>query len=658
MTSFPQRQIHLDFHTSPFIPDVGVDFDATEFARTLKAAHVNSVTCFAKCHHGMCYYPTATGASHPATGDRDLLGEQIEALHREGIRVPIYTTMVWEERIAQLHPEWRQMTQEGRFAGDGLGPDGKPGHKGMWKFNNFLDPDYQDHFEAHLLEILDRYGDAVDGFFIDILFFHPDGGWSDASRTFREQHNLMEPTRANFERFQGLAQASFAKRFTPLIQGKQPNATVFYNAQNDGNLDPQVGPRARGDFQTHFEIESLPSGFWGYHHFPRMARMQSHWGKPWLGMTGRFQKMWGDFGGVKPQAALEYECFRAQALGGASSVGDQLPPRGVLDPAAYELIGAVYGQWEEAEPFYEGAERITPPIAILTPNSPGVDGSLSEEGAVMLCQELHYDCDVVDAVDDLSGYQLLILPDVCVLTEELAAKVDAFRERGGKILASHQAVCGLSSLPLEVEGLEELYPTFWRDEAGDLLGAGERVLYSQGTRVVPGSGAQVRLQRVLPYFQRSDLRFSSHFQTPPVAEPDTHPALVTGPGFAYFADPVFRDVRRSGTPSVSVVMKQILEELIGPPAFGDGLSKRIEVYPLRKGEDLLLTLLHYVPVRKSVEIDVMDEASTFAGQLLRLNQTSGRILQVTGGEEFLLGSDTDRVELPDVCGRLCLRVER
>ena len=39
------RQIHMDFHTSPDIPDVAVDFDAEEFARVLREAHVNSVTC-------------------------------------------------------------------------------------------------------------------------------------------------------------------------------------------------------------------------------------------------------------------------------------------------------------------------------------------------------------------------------------------------------------------------------------------------------------------------------------------------------------------------------------------------------------------------------------------------------------------------------------
>lgn len=45
------RQIHLDFHTSGHIPDIGINFDPDEFASTLKKAHVNSVTCFGRCHH-------------------------------------------------------------------------------------------------------------------------------------------------------------------------------------------------------------------------------------------------------------------------------------------------------------------------------------------------------------------------------------------------------------------------------------------------------------------------------------------------------------------------------------------------------------------------------------------------------------------------------
>jgi hypothetical protein len=34
----PSRQIHLDFHTSPYIPDVGKDFNAGAFAETMAKA--------------------------------------------------------------------------------------------------------------------------------------------------------------------------------------------------------------------------------------------------------------------------------------------------------------------------------------------------------------------------------------------------------------------------------------------------------------------------------------------------------------------------------------------------------------------------------------------------------------------------------------------
>ena len=62
---FPKRTVHLDFHTGPWIPDVGCYFDPEEFASTFKEAHVDSVTVFAMCHHGHLYYNTDHPARHP-----------------------------------------------------------------------------------------------------------------------------------------------------------------------------------------------------------------------------------------------------------------------------------------------------------------------------------------------------------------------------------------------------------------------------------------------------------------------------------------------------------------------------------------------------------------------------------------------------------------
>src|SRR5688572_12415380 len=90
------RQVHLDFHTPGTIREIGVDFDPDDFAATVQAARIDSMTVFSRCHHGYSYHPTTIGTTHPGLSF-DLLGAQIEALHGIGVRAPIYLTVGWDE---------------------------------------------------------------------------------------------------------------------------------------------------------------------------------------------------------------------------------------------------------------------------------------------------------------------------------------------------------------------------------------------------------------------------------------------------------------------------------------------------------------------------------------------------------------------------------
>ena len=78
------RCVHLDFHTSPQIPEIGKKFDKEKFAKTFADASVELVTVFAKCHHGYTYYPSEIDPMHPGL-DFDLFGEQLSALRSVGI---------------------------------------------------------------------------------------------------------------------------------------------------------------------------------------------------------------------------------------------------------------------------------------------------------------------------------------------------------------------------------------------------------------------------------------------------------------------------------------------------------------------------------------------------------------------------------------------
>jgi hypothetical protein len=648
-----QRRVHLDFHTSPHIPDVAREFDAREFARTFKEAHINSVTVFAKCHHGMCYYPTKTGVQHPALKGRDLLGEQIEALHSAGIHAPIYTTIAWEEDVAQRFPEWKMQRRDGSFA---RVENGEPGG---WWYMNFLHPEYQDYIETHVREIMANY--EVDGLFFDILMFDRDSCWSQSSLRFREQHGLLDTDVETQARFEAAAQNAFATKFTRLVRGLKPQASIFYNSTTPLYTDTRAGIRARGTEQSHWELESLPSGSWGYHHFPRLARALGHWGKPWLGMTGRFQRMWGDFGGLKPQAALEYECFRSQALGGANSIGDQLPPRGKLDAGAYDLIGAVYAQCKAAEPFYEGSQPL-PQIGIIAPGDPSlsnVETDQTLEGAIQLCEATHYDCAVLDEESELSGFELLILPDSVRLPERLRDKLKEYLASGGRVLLSGRSSfdedgANVLGLPLNVVGEVEKFPAYWRakPEFSPSLSRSDRVIYLRGLNVAAGAETQTLSERVLPYFQRSDLQFCSHYQTPPQAEPHQYAAIIAGPQFVYFSDFIFREYRRSGNTAVQDGWKAAMQRLIGDAPFGDGLPSTLLCVPRRRGEDLLLTLLHYIPTRKSLEIDTIEDASSFAGEVLKLPREAAQVVDYK--TKLPLQRHGEGFALPAKKGRLLL----
>ena len=111
----PFRQIHLDFHTSEAIEGVCSEFDAEEFAQTLADAHVNSITLFSCGHHGNLYYDSKMFPEmvHPHLAHRDLLREQAEACRKRGIQVNLYTTIRWNKRIADMHPEWICIDENG-----------------------------------------------------------------------------------------------------------------------------------------------------------------------------------------------------------------------------------------------------------------------------------------------------------------------------------------------------------------------------------------------------------------------------------------------------------------------------------------------------------------------------------------------------------------
>jgi hypothetical protein len=655
-----QRQVHLDTHTSALIPQVGDKFNADEFGDTVKSAHIDSITIFGVCHHGMAYYPSKVQKQHPGL-KFDMLGEQIESLHKRGIRCPVYITVSWNLYQCGLHPEWMTVDKDGN-AFQGNAP-------GFYNSLQFLNNGYEQLLQATTEEILKRYD--VDGLFYDIVFMRGENGgpYDDVSRAIRKKFGWMEPTEENWMKFDLYVRSEFARRMNKLIRSYKKDCTIFYNEVHQFNLDHQWGLRREKEYQTHIEMESLPSGAWGYYHFPMMARQVQALDVQGLGMTGKFQKSWGDFGGRKPVPALEYECFRSQAMGFGNSVGDQLHPSGKLCKSTYQLIGQVYSQTEWAEPFYAGA-RPFKQIGVLSPSNFKTSreiGCTSIEGVAVLLDSLHYEYQVIDDQVKLDDYALIILPDSVVMDEAMAKKLEAYHKKGGKIIVSGTSgfsVDGkwmLDFLGYKNVGQEPLFPTFLR-YPNDLCPEREpsdEVMYEQGSQLESNKGLPVWIKRVVPFFNRTAAHFSSHFHTPP-EKVSKYPAALANDRTIVFADPIFLSLRRNGNEIYRIILQKAIEKLIGPPMFGYELPMSVFQSVLRRGKDAVVSLLHYIPVRKCTSIDIIDQRHPLTGLTWKIVSEKKPQIEVFGsGEELPVEKVEDVWEttLPQAQGRLLLTVK-
>ncbi|MGC8890791.1 MAG: alpha-L-fucosidase [bacterium] len=607
MIELPFRQVHLDFHTSPLIPDVGIDFDPEEFAKTLKESYVNSITVFAKCHHGMSYYPTKVGVMHPSL-KRDLLGEMVEACHKENIRVCAYISVVWDEYSASNHGDWLQVNKDGTLAG--RPPFGNRG----WRFLCMNSP-YVDYVAEQTEEVLKLYD--VDGVFFDIVMQTYPGCVCNHCMKSMKKLGLDPTNDADLYKHSQIVGRNFMSRMDKLVKSLKPEISVFYNSRLRLESDFELGMGQESGYFTHFEIESLPSGGWGYNHFPLFVRYYQTLGKDLLGMTGRFHKSWADFGGFKNRPALEYECFTMLSLGAKCSIGDQLHPRGKLDKTAYNLIGSVYKKVAEREEWCKNAKPLSDIGVLISSSFYNEWRTDSDEGAMRMLSESHYQFSFIDSQEDLNKYKLIIAPDRINIDKILAEKIKEYLKDGGKLIVSYKSgLAGdrfvLDELGVDYLGDSDYCPDYFRVLAPidkDIEPA-EYVMYERGTKIQPRDGAQVLVETYQPYFNRTWEHFSSHAQTPPEKK-SIYPAVVRNGSVIYINYPIFRAYVVSGNLVYKKLVKNCIDLLLDKPLVLDNApsTARITVtsQELNGKERFIAHILHYIPERRCKSIDIIED---------------------------------------------------
>jgi len=566
----PRRKIHLDFHNSHHISEVGSRFDAEAFAQTLVDAGVEAVVLFAKDMHGWAYHPSEVVPVHPGLSF-DLLGEQVRACRAKGLHTYAYICSLWDEWVAEEHPEWLGVKRDRTTY---LPKFDEPPY---WPVLCANHPELVEQLVWHTREVLAAY--PVDGIWYDMPI--PRDGSCYCVRCLAGMRALgLDPLDNPIQRrYQQDLHVRFLRTLAEACETERPGVQVDFNNQ------VAFGFGERAPYMGSVDIEALPTAQWGYDYFPLAVRYLRGFGRPCYGMTGRFHRSWGDFGGLKEAHQMEFECLAIAAQGACLDIGDQMPPEGELDAAVYANIGQAFRRIEALEPFYAGAAPVTECCIVAEgyPLDDPVNASLS--GLVKLLDEIGIQCDVREPDGAWDEY-----PCIWVATgfsrEEDLFRLEAYRAAGGRVVwgnlaAWPEVVSGATAYPFN--------PCYAVPSDGFAY-----AVYA------PCIGFQMEGETIaalgLPPFQRSAAAYTSHAQAPMSGDPVGSLVAVGSFGGAVGFD-VGKAYLESGYWIYRELVSQLLDRLLPQRLVRCEAGTSVRVSLTRQEDRFVLHVLHWNVIR-------------------------------------------------------------
>ena len=637
--TLPTRQVHLDFHTSEYIEGIGEKFDKKQFQGALKAGHVNQINIFAKCHHSWSYYPTKVGRMHPNL-KFDLLGAQIEACHEINVKCPIYFTIGWSANDSNKHPEWLMRNKDGSYATtagydlDAHANDIRPHYS--WKcLCPAVSGPYHQKIVQQIEEICQNYN--VDGFWFDIYHIKERCYCQNCLARMESEGVDLNDEEA-VSKSMNLAFKEHMKELRLLIVKYHPEATVYFNATTRLE-DKHIFKQRLYDMNTHQDLEDLPTTWGGYDKLPLDAKYHLGQGVPVTGMSGKFHKAWGEFGGFKHPDAIKYEAAAMISFGASCNFGDQLHPSGEMDVETYRNIGEAYSYIEKIEEYGPGGKPVSNLGIWLTLNN------AADHGVVNMLLEMHYDF-VVANTQNLNSLELLIIPSQPCLDDKEAQQINEWIKKGGKVIVLGAG--GLNPgrtnflLDLGVEFIEESpynfdYTVIKQDEISANLVSTPFLNYESGLRIKPVN-AEVLASIREPYFNRTYSHYSSHRETPYKLENSEYPAIVRYNNSILFSHNIDQLYYIHGVRLHRELLKNAIDLLYKKPLLKtENLPSAGRVSFLKQEQkNRYVVHLLYAPALKRGEVQVIEDFVPIQNVQLEIQvpEKVKRIYQIPGKKDI------------------------
>ncbi len=610
------RAVHIDFHTMPGIEDFGANIDPAEIAETFQKAHIDYVNLFARCNIGFSYYPTKIGYPYPGM-QGNLLGDLITECHKRDIGVTAYINGGLHHELLLHHPEYMRVDKEGQV------------HKGDPAKNNFfrspcLNTGYREFFYEEIKEVMAL---KPDGIFLDCV--RAEACYCPACLAKMEALGIDTEDEEAVLRYAGDLQIEAFREIRAMVP---EDMRLFFNSFPYDMI---------ADLTSHFELECLPYSGWWYDFFTVMAPYYRNIKQDRVYMTGRFLQSWGDFGGNKPAASMEFDVQDALLYGYAPSIGDHMHPRDGLDQSLYENIGKIFEYVEKLEPWTKHTKAVTE-VAVLG-NKAAADKrrpTPEDIGAARMLAELKVCYDVIHEDMDLTPYRLVIIPENVIFTEALLEKLKAYE---GFVLSAGNSICE--------GGIWDYISEYETDKAQDAFYTWQGSTLGQ---YIPG----IRMKSeysisdyVEPYFERAYDGRHGYVYIPPKG-PNGYSAIAKKGCHAHICFHIFGAYQKYRAHFHKALVKDLLDAWMPDRLLlAEELPASARVTLMEGKERILHVKVTYPEI--SGQVGIVEEPTILAaGRRIKVKGAYQKVCRLPDMQEIacsVQGGYTEIV-LPEICG--------
>jgi hypothetical protein len=439
------RTMEWECHTPP---EGNFDIDVEGALKAARDAGAETMMFYSQDHWGYSFFPTDVGVRHPHL-TYDLFGREVSTARRLGMSVICYYSLQFNNQCVLKHPDWGWVDEAGKQ------------QRERW-YITCLDTPYRDYVLGLIDELFSRY--EIDELFLDIFgiqfhIFHSTGRSPFCFCKYTEQawekDNPGDPYKPGFATPEG-----WEKRFKwhqyrtmtlmldqiiGVMRGHRPNALISLNG------GPEAFPDDIMQKVSFIYAEPLTSSTG----ISLGSILMRGWGRPDF-QAGVFsqQGYLDTYPGALPRVkadALIVQNARTFIVGNAPVVGD-LDGRG-FSKRWFEVAKETWADVRNVDSLLEGIEPLYS-TAVLYSQPTREELAIQKRpqafrrSVLAALETMTYSGRPVESIPEfrmstemLAQFQLLVLPEVEVLSNELTETIRNWVHGGGTLVASGR--CGL-----------------------------------------------------------------------------------------------------------------------------------------------------------------------------------------------------------------------